>query len=666
MMAMMRGRRAWRRSSPLDRVAFVVAGVYVILRGVHIFVPAMPWSGFFTVIAAIAATYLFVRVLPWVRSTLLWSLRNRLIVAYVLIAVVPLVLLLGMIGLSSYLLYLQFGAHVLQDELNHRVNLTSAVADLLAESARSEAKNGEPPKPGEVEEHSAGAEMLARARKRVPGLRCEIESGRAGKPLAAGQTRLDSLVIEKDRLWIKSIVPEETAGGWVTVAATAPVSPEMLDSLSPELGPLEVITMRPATAEDEAPLELTINDRRFVPAEHVRSRKRILHRRSWWFDLPVNGNAILEGVYQDPTTGALSVSPILVSFSVRPSEMNRLLFRSLGALGGPLVLALKLVGVIFLLIEVVALLTGIVLTRTITRTVANLYEATQHIRRGDFTHRVRLERRDQLGVLGESFNAMTSSISELIEEQGKRQKLESEISIAREVQTQLFPRALPELPGVELAAICRAARTVSGDYYDFIRLSPTRLGIAVADISGKGISAALLMASLQGALRSQALSGGQPGPAELVARLNRHLYRNTTDDRYATFFYAVYDSEAHTLAYTNAGHVPPICVVGETVRKLEEGGTVVGLFDDCSYEQTIIEVAPGSLLVALSDGLTEPENVYGEEFGSGRIEAEVLRHLHLAPGPLAETLLGAVDQWAGTLEQADDMTVLVARFLFQA
>jgi len=627
----------------------------------------MPWTGFFTFVFILLLVYLFIRILPWIRSTLLWSLRNRLIVAYVLIAVVPLVLLLGMIGLSSYLLYLQFGAHVLQDELTSRVSITSAAADLVASSVRNQANTKLPADASQSEDQpGGGTTVLSRARIHVPGLRFEIHSGAPTNALVPGESRLDSLVIEQDHLCIKSIVPQETPNGRVTVSAIAPVSPEMLDSLSPELGPLEVIAMRPAKPEDKATLVLAVNEGRFVPAEHVRSRRRFLHEPSGWYDMAVNGNAILEAVYQDPATGSLSVSPVLVSFSVRPSQMNRLLFRSLGALGDPLVLALKLVGVIFLLIEVVALITGIVLTRTITSTVANLYEATQHIRRGDFAHRVRLERRDQLGVLGESFNAMTSSISELIEEQGKRQKLESEISIAREVQGQLFPQKLPELPGIELAAICRAARTVSGDYYDFIRLSPTRLGIAVADISGKGISAALLMASLQGALRSQALSDAQLGPAELVARLNKHLFRNTTDDRYATFFYAVYDSDVHTLAYTNAGHVPPLYVVGDTVRTLEEGGTVVGLFDNCSYEQTTIEVAPDSLLVALSDGLTEPENVYGEEFGSARISVEVGRHRHMAPARLADALFAAVDQWAGTLEQADDMTVLVSRFLFDS
>ena len=177
--------------------------------------------------------------------------------------------------------------------------------------------------------------------------------------------------------------------------------------------------------------------------------------------------------------------------------------------------------VVFLLIEIVALIIGVVLTQAITRTVSGLYRATQFVQEGNFSHRVRVERKDQLAVLGESFNSMTGSISRLINEQKQLQRLENEISIAREVQDQLFPRNLPHVEGVEVEAICRAARSVSGDYYDFIQLSPTHVAFAIADISGKGISAALLMASLQAALRSQLLVPGSEtmSTAELVARL---------------------------------------------------------------------------------------------------------------------------------------------------
>jgi sigma-B regulation protein RsbU (phosphoserine phosphatase) len=295
--------------------------------------------------------------------------------------------------------------------------------------------------------------------------------------------------------------------------------------------------------------------------------------------------------------------------------------------------------------------------------VDDLSRATQHVQRGDLTHGVEVRERDQLGALGDSFNQMIASIAALIEEQRQRQRLENELSIAREVQGQLFPQSVPKLPGLELAAICRAARVVSGDYYDFIRIGEDKLALVVADISGKGISAALLMASLQAALRSQVLLGEDTwrNTAKLVERMNRHLYLNTSADRYATLFCAVYDGASRTLHYTNAGHLPPLYVLGEKVVKLEEGGMVVGLFDDCAYEQGMVRVEPGALLVAYSDGLIESENVYGEQFGVSGVLNEVLRRKHEPPAALAEGLVKAAEEWAGSAEQADDMTVIVAR-----
>jgi sigma-B regulation protein RsbU (phosphoserine phosphatase) len=218
--------------------------------------------------------------------------------------------------------------------------------------------------------------------------------------------------------------------------------------------------------------------------------------------------------------------------------------------------------------------------------------------------------------------------------------------------------------GVEVDAVCRPARVVSGDYYDFLPLGPGRLGIALADISGKGISAALIMASLQAALRSQALFNGRgPGStAEIVARLNQHLYRSTAPDRFATFFYGVYDAQTRRLEYTNAGHPAPLCITGQQVQHLSTGGTVLGLFDDRHYESQIIDIAPGSLLIAYSDGVTEAEDANGEEFGDQRVLDMALRSRQSSAGAVVKALLDDVDQWTGPAEQFDDVTIVVARF----
>ena len=502
--------------------------------------------------------------------------------------------------------------------------------------------------------------LLDAAQTDLPGIHLEVDvEDRLLQKIAADQ--FSGITESQGRLWLRASIRKREHGQTVLVAVSTPLSPELLDRLSSELGPIQFTAMRLAAPNENERIGLNLGGDRFVPTGRITSRHRTLGPRSSWLDVPVNGGATLEAYALKSSNGEIQITPVLAAFTVRPSQLNRRLISSLGALGEPLVWVLILIGITFLVIEIVALITGIILTRTITHAVSDLYDATQHIRKGDFAHRVRVQRRDQLGVLGESFNAMTSSIGELIEGQRQLQRLESEVSIAREVQSQLFPQNLPSLVGVQLAAICRAARVVSGDYYDVIRLSSTRIGVAVADISGKGISAALLMASLQAALRSQALSNGNVGTGELVKRLNRHLYLNTSDDRYATFFYAVYDTSTRILSYTNAGHCPPFYVCDGQIVKLEEGGTVVGLFDHCEYHEGTIQVTPGSLLVAFSDGIIEPENVYGEEFGTRRLMDEVLRRSASSPARLAEDLVAAAEQWGGSPEQADDMTVVVAR-----
>jgi sigma-B regulation protein RsbU (phosphoserine phosphatase) len=251
----------------------------------------------------------------------------------------------------------------------------------------------------------------------------------------------------------------------------------------------------------------------------------------------------------------------------------------------------------------------------------------------------------------------------LINEQKQLQRLENEISIASEVQDQLFPRNLPHVEGVEIDAICKAARTVSGDYYDFIQLSATHVAIAIGDISGKGISAALLMASLQAALRSQLLTPGSEtlSTAVLVSRLNKHLLRNTADDRFATFFLAIYDSSTRKIRFTNAGHLPGFVLnEGKTIY-LRDGGTVLGVMEDYPYEEGTAEVPLNAVLIGYSDGLIEPENAYGEQFGIPRLEAAARRVRQSAPRKIAESLMTAAEEWAGSPEQADDMTVIVAR-----
>jgi sigma-B regulation protein RsbU (phosphoserine phosphatase) len=650
-----------RRTSSLDRIAMAILFIYGVMRLSEAIAAPIPFTSFIGFLAFIAAAYLVVRLIPWFRTKFMWTLRNRLIVAYVFIAVVPVILLLTMVGVASYLLYLQLGAHLLHDDLEERVSIIATQSESIANAVEHEAEAGAPLQNDAILNRPAVADAIVAAKQYWPDLRVRLNGGSRLLRSTNG-LRFSGLAENEGRLWFAAAEKRQATSQQFTLVVSAPVTPELLDGFASELGPIEVVLWRPATAGDPTTgvLRYRNADRSYVTGQQISSRNRALGASSNILDIKVSGLSVFEATYMEDGKESGTV-PVLASFSLRPSALNRRLFSTVGAIGPLLISVLLAVGVVFLLIEIAALATGVVMTRTITRAVDDLYEATVRVRSGDFGPRIRVHQRDQLGALGSSFNEMTTSISELIEEQTKRQKLENEIVIAREVQSQLFPQVLPSLPGLQLAAICRPARVVSGDYYDFITTGPHCVAIALADISGKGIFAALLMASLQATLRSQAMLDSTCGTAELVSRLNRHLFRNTSDDRYATFFYAVYDSQARTLTYTNAGHLGPFLVEGNSVKELTEGGTVVGLFEEYPYTQRTIDVEPGSLLVAFSDGLTEPENVYGEEYGSQRLKEEIMRQRAGVPDRIAENLIAAAEQWAGSPEQADDITVVVAR-----
>ncbi len=657
-----RVRSLWRRTTRLDRAALAFVFLYALFGLAHAFQRELPLSRFIGFLFFLSLGYFLFRALAWARTGLLWSLRNRLIVAYLFIAVVPVLLLLVMVALSAYILYWQLGAYLIYDDLQKRIDKAAVVADAIVATFSA---RGSEPFAGRAAARPLSP-MLDVERAELPGLEVEFNSGEELLRRQAGPNpqHFAGLVQSGEKVWLRAVAARPTPGGPVVVSVSVPVTPELLESVAPESGPLQLTVTRPA-AEGEIQGSIGIGDRRFLllRAGQVSTRRRAPPPRANWFDYLVDGVAKLDAVALGPGGASQGTNPVLVFFSARPSHLNRRLFSSLGEIGSATLTSLLFIGVVFLSLEVAALVAGIVLTRTITHAVADLYRATEDVQAGDLTHRVRIQRQDQLGALAESFNTMTSSISTLIEEQRQRQRMENELSIAREVQAQLFPQVLPSLPGIKLEAMCRAARVVSGDYYDFIRLGPTRLGIAIGDISGKGISAALLMASLQAALHSQVLvdGGSAQSTAELVARLNRYLFLNTSPERYATFFFAVYDAATRTLRYTNAGHLPPLCIVSERVTKLEDGGMVIGLFDDCTYDQGTMQIEPGSVLLAYSDGLVEPENVYGEEFSSQRLIELAVRHRHASPHALAETLITAAEEWGGSPEQADDMTVIVAR-----
>jgi sigma-B regulation protein RsbU (phosphoserine phosphatase) len=221
------------------------------------------------------------------------------------------------------------------------------------------------------------------------------------------------------------------------------------------------------------------------------------------------------------------------------------------------------------------------------------------------------------------------------------------------------------VPGLVYAGACRPALEVGGDYYDFVTLSPTELGIAIGDVSGKGIPAALLMATLRAFLRGQTI-GGDRDLARMMVNLNALVYESSATNRYATFFFGRYDSATSVLDYVNAGHNPPMLVrrcgaQPPNVLRLDAGGPVIGLLPTCGYEQGSVTLQAGDLIVAFTDGISEAMSAAEEEFGEERLIATVGEGLTLAPAALIAHIMAATDAFAGRAPQYDDMTLVVAR-----
>ncbi|HEY0081340.1 MAG TPA: SpoIIE family protein phosphatase, partial [Pyrinomonadaceae bacterium] len=362
-----------------------------------------------------------------------------------------------------------------------------------------------------------------------------------------------------------------------------------------------------------------------------------------------------------------------------------------------------LVAVVFLLLELLALLSAAWLTRAVTGTVHKLYQATEFIKRGDFSHRVRVRSRDQLGELAIAFNDMSANIESLLQERVKHERLEREVEIAAEVQAQLFPRQVPRLLGAEIVGECRAARGVAGDYYDYVEIAPGLVAFALGDVAGKGISAALVMSNLQASLRAQATilaermrvgarspaataatlsgGGGQSSSGsggempcgvtgvdiscaveQMAASINEQLCHSTDSNRFATLFIALYDDATRQLRYTNAGHNDALLVrAGGTIEHLTEGGTVVGAFEWARYTEASATLERGDVLVIYSDGISEADNPRGAEYTEHRLAHLVRQNRDKTADELRQLIFTEVDNWTAGQERGDDQTLVIIK-----
>jgi len=692
-------------------------GLLVLQMVLNLFAPAAAASigGWVKFLIFDAALLFSIVAFRWLKRKLLWRLRNRLIVTYVFIGVIPAVLLVAMTFITLYGLAGQFAVFLVTSEINSQLRSLEAVNAAVGNELAARLERGDSP----TTESLAGLKKrdAAWGRRRTCAwdgdklLPLDDESKISPLTLPAFvKGGLREITRDRDGLHLRVVTLLTVGLKTLTIVTSEPFDKELLGKIAADMGEITLLddsgivqVNKSGAKNSEQRTGTSLNagtNKGGIVIHEINAKKGetvdlrptptitvgTVPAPAGSMDREVTFFAPLQVLNwttgKDEPTGAL-----LVQVRTRPSVLYGHLFAALGEFVRGVEYILLGILIFFAIIEIVALIIGTRMTRTVTGAVAQLDKATKHVDRGDFSHRIPVNSADQLAQLSLSFNSMTESIEKLIQEQKEKQRLEGELAIAQEVQAQLFPRQVTELESLEVHGFCRPARTVSGDYYDFLTASSHKLILAVGDISGKGISAALLMATIHSAVRAYsveslpqmrepvavgAVSGAgrvmaawpegiEVSPGALLGLLNHQLYESTPPEKYATLFLGIYDARSRHLTYSNGGHLPPILIGRDgAVRRLEAGGTVVGLFDNMVYDEGAVEMHPGEIFVAYSDGITEPENDFGE-FGEERLIDLVRENRRLPLVQISQTVTSAVDDWIGENEQPDDITLVLAR-----
>jgi sigma-B regulation protein RsbU (phosphoserine phosphatase) len=637
---------------------------FVLLCFIAAYLAGKSVAVFFLVLLLIPLTTIVMfRVLRYIQVHSLWSVRNRLLFVYVLMGLLPIFLLFILVGVGAWAFTTELAIYLANSALERKVATIDGSARVLQSMPADRRR-------------SAAAEFQDGLRHEFPGFRLYIkdQSGEHRFPadspdlnLPADWQNANGLLVWHGHFYGWSHV---TADGQ-QVTALAPLSDEMVSGLVPNLGAIGLVertdtertdkSKEPETAASAGALHQGPNG-----DEDASGRPGILRLPPAMgrFDIPLVWVASVSHSHIEQPNGHFDT---ILSISSRPSAVLSTVFGKAESFRGLIFQIFLGVAILFLIVEVVAILIGIRLSGRLTNSINQLHEGTRRVIKGDFRHRISVRSKDQLGELGESFNKMTGNIERLMAVEKEKERMQTELEIAREVQGQLYPKDAPPLHGLELTVQCDPARMVSGDYYDYTDIGQTRLAFALGDVAGKGISAALLMATLQAALRAQishyqaGASGLELDPSSVVSLLNKQVHAHTSPEKYATFFFAVFDPPTYTLTYTNAGHLSPLLLRNGEFTPLDSNGTVVGAFSFATYTCSSLVMKPGDLLVCYTDGITEPENAYGEMFGEERLMDLVKKHACQPSSDILNIVMESVRGWTGNPELFDDMTLLLAR-----
>jgi len=592
--------------------------------------------------------------LAWGMNIQIPNVKVRLLVSHLLTGLVPVVLLAIFWGLSSYL------------------SVNSDRAQLAARQLEGEADRlGEQLSAGlESEADASGLVAWARALDRTrPGTRLwireSVDSGAAqsatperwerawGDPIA-GEDRLptwpdsalaEGILLVEGRAFLGAI-RKDPARDPSAAIVLVPLRSVLNDEIAPSLDASAFLDTR----IDITPTGslITINpdsvSRSVVPSEAESSM----------------GAAIVTVLQMDD--GEWSLRKPLLRAHVGLAAALRGLTKNLSENPANLIPLIFLGGVAFLFVLVEVLTLGMVMSmgRSITRALGAIHQGTTRLREGNLRYRIPIEGHDDLWEVADSFNRMAENLEQARDLEIEQERLEGELALARQIQARLLPGEAPVLPRTELAGMSLPAREVGGDYYDFLRLPDGRLGLIIADVSGKGIPAALLMSSFRASLLSQRLT---EGPAAILSRLNEFLHRSVEPGRFVTAFLGVFDLDTGKLRYCNAGHNPPYVLSADgSVKTLREGGLVLGLFRESDYEEVEVSLEVGDTLALFTDGVTEAQNAEEELWGEERLLDLLQAHQKSPCRRIVGEILTELRRFAGDEPQSDDITLLLARW----
>jgi sigma-B regulation protein RsbU (phosphoserine phosphatase) len=654
--------------------------------------PWLPgWLAALLIIFGLVALFnLLFHLFRYLKDKFFWRVRNRVLGAFIFVGIIPLVLLLGTIFISGRLLVGQLAANYLDTSIRAMEHEISMIGDEISEQIDSSSPAAAAP---------LVSRMLSAHKGQYPGLAARLVSKTAGGTFEVVWQFDPANVLPGGGAYPaeKWLGPDQRYVGFLLAGRQA-----LLASFRP------VARVKNTFLEVSAPLDNNIEDRlqkeksiytAFTGTGHTR-----VGRKSTGFQIEINEKSTEKSAQDaaDAQGAETEQAYARVQNRGREDQRRKIFWWSLmrgsnfqtgkdaavtfallevplatlyqnylsGAFdqGKILMVLIAILSGLFLLAELISFVIGFTISRRITRSIDDMYRGTLALQKGDLEYQIPVRKKDQLGLLAHSFNQMSASIVRLLEEVSEKKLLEQELEIAREVQATLFPKQLPSPRGLTIFGGCEPARTVSGDYYDFIVEDEARIHIVVGDISGKGISAALLMANLQAAMRSQLLSLRQAGMesmeqrlSDIMAKLNEQIFLNSPSEKYVTLFTGRYDAESRQVCYCNAGHLPPILLNNGRITRLEANGTVMGLFPKVGYQAGSIQLDPGTIMAIFTDGVTEAMNGADEEFGEERLIEALNESRSQLPEGIYEHVTGRVRSWQGAQKQHDDITLIIVK-----